>query len=88
MTSSLAKKALSVGNYYLLDINKVLELYQQSGYNVEDDEEEVPNILTVEGEELFFTGDLIKKGQDYYEIVIASNGFSWEDVEHDIEEDE
>jgi hypothetical protein len=88
MATALSKKALGMGSYYLLEINQVLELYQQSGYNVDDEEEEVPNVLTVEGEELFFTGDLVKKGQNYYEIVIAANGFSWEDVESDMDEDE
>jgi hypothetical protein len=37
---------------------------------------------------LFFTGDLVKKGQNYYEIVIAASGFSWDDVESDMDDDE
>ena len=86
--SSLTSKVLSTGSYFLLDLDSVLELYKQAGYNIEDEDEEVPNVLPVDGVECFFTGDLLKRGEKYYEIVIGAKDFSWEEVESDMDDDE
>ena len=85
--SLLEKDAYAVGQYYLVDIDKVLELYRDAGYNVEDDETDVPTSLKVGSESCFFTGDFIRRGDRYYEIVIAASGFEWDEVENE-EEDE
>ena len=86
--SSLTSKVFSTGSYFLLDLDTVLELYKQAGYNIEDEDEEVPNVLPVDGVECFFTGDLLKRGEKYYEIVIGAKDFSWEEVESDMDDDE
>jgi hypothetical protein len=86
--SSLTTKVFSTGSYFLLDLDSVLELYKNAGYNIEDEDEEVPNVLPVDGVECFFTGDLLKRGEKYYEIVIGAKDFSWEEVESDMDDDE
>jgi hypothetical protein len=86
--NSLTGKAFSTGNYFLLDLDSVLELYKNAGYNIDNEEEEVPNVLAVDGVECFFTGDLVRRGDKYYEIVIAASGFTWDEVESDLDEDE
>lgn len=86
--STIAKKAYGTGQYYLLDIDAVLEIYKVAGYDIENEDEEVPNVLNVEGEDCFFTGDLVKRDDKYYEIVIAAAGFKWEEVETDDDEDD
>lgn len=84
----LAKHAKSVGEYYLIDIDEVLALYKQAGYNTDNDDEEVPNTLEIGGEECFFTGDHVLRGDKYFEIVIAAKGFKWDEVVHDDSEDD
>jgi hypothetical protein len=83
--SSLQKQAFATGRYYLIDIDKVLEIYKTAGYNVEDDEADVPTNLQIGSENCFFTGDFIRRGDRYYEIVIVSEGFSWDEVENEDE---
>lgn len=85
--STVAKRAFSTGQYYLLDIDAVLDIYKKAGFDIENEDEEVPNVLAVDGEECFFTGDLVKRNDKYYEIVIAANGFKWEEVETEDDED-
>ena len=82
---SLSKKALITGEYYLVEVDDVLEFYRQAGYEV-DDEEDVPTVLTIDGKECFFTGDHIRRGEKYYELVVVAKDFSWDEVEG--EEDE
>lgn len=79
----LKKNAFATGKYYLLDIDYVLEIYKESGYDIEDDETTVPTHLEVNGESCFFTGDFIRRNEKYYEIVIISEGFSWDEVENE-----
>ena len=88
LPSSLASKVLSTGSYFLIDLDSVLELYKNAGFNVEDEDEEVPNVLTIDGVECFFTGDLLNRGEKYYEIVIAAKDFSWEEVESDLDDED
>jgi hypothetical protein len=88
LPSSLSTKALSTGTYFLLDLDSVLELYKNAGFNIDNEDEEVPNVLGVDGVECFFTGDLVRRGEKYYEIVIAAEGFTWDEVESDIDEDD
>lgn len=78
---TLGKKAFLTGEYYLLDIDSVLECYKKAGYDIDNEDEEVPNVLTIDGSECFFTGDLVKRGETYYEIVIAAKDFTWDEVE-------
>jgi|GEM_PF-627480 len=86
--ASISEKAQSRGEYFLLDLDAVLELYKNAGYNIENEDEEVPNVLAVDGVECFFTGDLVRRGDTYCEIVIAANGFSWDEVESDMDDEE
>ena len=88
LPSSLTEKAFHVGNYMLLDLDSVLDLYKTAGYNIDNEEEEVPNVLPVDGVECFFTGDLVRRGEKYYEIVIAASGFTWDEVESDLDDEE
>lgn len=86
--ASITSKAFSTGTYFLLDLDSVLELYKNAGFNIDNEDEEVPNVLTVDGVECFFTGDLVRRGDKYYEIVIGASGFTWDEVESDMDDDE
>lgn len=79
--SSLEKTALISGNYLLLEEDKVIELYEGAGYNLDDETVEFPDVLTIEGKECYFTGDAIMRGGKYYEIVLILNGFTWEEMD-------
>jgi hypothetical protein len=85
MTSvpSLAKNALTTGEYYLVDIDSVLQAYAAQGFDTADEEAEVPNVLTIDGKECFFTGDLVRRGDVYYEVVVVAKDFTWDEVESD-----
>lgn len=83
--SSIQKEAYGTGRYYLIDIDKVLEIYKSAGYDVEDDDAEVPTNLQIGTENCFFTGDFIRRGERYYEIVIVAEGFTWDEVENEDE---
>lgn len=84
--SKLQSVAYGSGRYYLLDIDQVLEIYKDAGFDVEDDEVDVPTNLLVDGEDCFFTGDFIQRGERYYEIVIVAEGFTWDEVENEEED--
>ena len=86
--AALVEKAFGNGQYYLIDVETVVTVYRDAGYDVDNEDEEVPNVLTVDGQECFFTGDLVKRNNTYYEIVIVANGFSWEEVESDFDDEE
>jgi hypothetical protein len=86
--ASIAERAFGNGQYYLLDVETVVSIYREAGYDVDNEDEEVPNVLTVDGQECFFTGDLVKRNNTYYEIVIAANGFNWDEVESDADFDD
>lgn len=90
MSSSvdLEQEALIVGKYYLLDIDRVLEIYKAAGYDVESDDTDVPTTLDVGGRSCFFTGDFVRRGDRYYEIVIAAQDFAWEEVESESDDDD
>lgn len=73
--------------FILLD--DVLKFYASLGYNIEDEDEEVPNVLPMDGKEHFFTGDLLRLGDTFAEIVlVADAGFNWSDVESDMDDDD
>lgn len=86
LNASLSKKALITGEYYLVEVDEVLEFYKQAGFDVEDEDEDVPTVLTIDGQECFFTGDHIRRGEKYYELVVVAKDFTWDEVEG--EEDE
>jgi hypothetical protein len=86
--AALVEKAFGNGQYYLIDVETVVTLYRDAGYDVDNEDEEVPNVLTIDGQECFFTGDLVKRNHIYYEIVIVANGFSWDEVESDADFDD
>jgi hypothetical protein len=69
-----------------MDIDKVLEIYQSAGYDVDNDDVDVPTNLQVGSENCFFTGDFVRRGERYYEIVIVAEGFSWDEVENEDED--
>jgi hypothetical protein len=79
---TLAQKSMTTGEYYLVDFDTVLDLYRLQGFDVENEDEEVPNILTIDGTECIFTGDHIVRGDKHFEIVIAAKDFKWDEVEH------
>lgn len=85
---TLSEKAYITGEYYLVEIDTILEFYKKAGYDVENEEESVPNVLTIDNQECFFTGDIVKRGEKYFEIVIAAKEFSWAEVEHEEFDDE
>lgn len=84
--SSLQSQALATGKYYLIDIDRVLDIYKDAGFDVEDEDADVPTNLKVGNEDCFFTGDFIRRGERYYEIVIAAEGFTWDEVENEDED--
>jgi len=86
--AALVDKAFGNGQYYLIDVETVVSVYRDAGYDVDNEDEEVPNVLTVDGQECFFTGDLVKRNNTYCEIVIVANGFSWDEVESDADFDD
>ncbi len=88
MNPTLAKDAFVTGEYYLLDIDSVLQCYKKAGYDIDNEDEEVPNVLQIDGQDCFFTGDLIRRGEKYYEIVIAAKDFKWDEVENEDFEEE
>lgn len=77
-SETLSKISPLKGEYYLIERSKVDELYRNAGY--QDDEEDVPNFITIDGKECLFTENFVEKDGKEYEIVMASNGFSWEDI--------
>lgn len=83
LNPSLSSQAYSTGEYYLIDIDNVLSFYKKAGYDIENEDEEVPNILDIDGQQCFFTGDLVRRGDSYYEIVIAAKDFTWDEVENE-----
>lgn len=85
---TLAKKALITGEYYLIEVDEVLEFYKAAGFDVEDEDEDVPTVLTIEGKECFFTGDHIQRGEKYYELVVVAKDFSWDEVEGEDDDEE
>ena len=85
--NKLAKLSLLSGDYYLIDVDQVIELYRDAGFDVDNEDEEVPNTLVIDGLECFFTGDHVLRNKRYYEIVIAAKDFKWDEVLHDEEDD-
>ena len=86
--STLEKNALVSGNYHLIEEDKVVELYEAAGFNLDDESAEFPDVLTIEGKECYFSGDAIMRGGKYYEIVIILNGFTWEELDFVRQEDD
>jgi hypothetical protein len=72
---------------FALPIDDVLAHYKNAGFNVELDDEIVPNVLQIDGAEWFFTGDALMVDGVCHEIVIVAEWFSFEDVEN-LDEDE
>lgn len=92
MTSSsdatLASQSFLTGQYYLIPVDTVIEFYRQAGFDVDNEEEDVPTVLKIDGMECFFTGDHIRRDDKYYEIVVAAKDFSWDEVEGDDSDEE
>lgn len=86
-SETLAKIAPMKGEYYLIERSQIDELYRNAGHK--DDEEEVPNFITIDGKECLFTENFVEKDGKEYEIVMVANGFTWEDIlVYDEEDDE
>jgi hypothetical protein len=77
LTETLVKISPVKGEYYLVERDKIDDLYRHAGHN---DEDEVPNFITIDGKECLFTENFIEKDGKEYEIVMVANGFSWEDI--------
>lgn len=89
MTSTLESLSPIKGEYFLVERAQVEELYRKAGYK--DEDEEVPNFISIDGKECLFTENFVELHGKEYEIVIASAGFNWEDVlvyQDDEEDDE
>ena len=89
LPETLAKLSPIRGEYFLVERNKVDELYKAAGHS--DEEEEIPNFIKIEGKECLFTENFIEKDGKEYEIVMVAEGFSWEDIliyDEDEEDDE
>ncbi|RDB37172.1 hypothetical protein [Spirobacillus cienkowskii] len=78
LSDTLVKMSPIKGEYYLVEREKTEELYRNAGYN--DEEEQIPNFINIDGKECFFTENFIEKDGKEFEIVIVANGFSWEDI--------
>ena len=81
MTASdtLSKIAPIKGEYYLVARDQVDELYAAAGHS-DNEEDDVPNFIKIDGKECLFTENFIEKDGKEYEIVMVANGFSWEDI--------
>ena len=77
LSETLVKMSPVKGEYYLVERDKIDDLYRNAGHN---DEDEVPNFITIDGKECLFTENFIEKDGKEYEIVMVANGFSWEDI--------
>lgn len=86
--STLASHAHITGQYYLIPVDMVIELYRKAGFDVDNEDEDVPTVLKIDDTECFFTGDHIRRGEKYFEIVVAAKDFSWDEVEGDDADDE
>lgn len=87
LPETLSKLSPVRGEYFLVERSKVDELYKAAGHS--DEEEEIPNFITIEGKECLFTENFIEKDGKEYEIVMVAEGFSWEDILiYDDEEDD
>lgn len=78
LPEALAKLSPIRGEYILVERSKVDELYKAAGHV--DEEEEIPNFITIEGRDCLFTENFIEKDGKEYEIVMVAEGFSWEDI--------
>jgi len=74
----IEKNALTHGTYFLLSRDHVDELYAQAGFA--DDDEKVPNFLTIGDKEVLFTENFVERDGKEYEIIIVANDFHWSDV--------
>lgn len=87
LPETLSKLSPIRGEYFLVERNKVDELYKAAGHS--DEEEEIPNFIKIEGKECLFTENFIEKDGKEYEIVMVAEDFSWEDILiYDEEEDD
>jgi hypothetical protein len=77
LSDTLVKMSPVKGEYYLVEREKIDDLYRNAGHA---DEDEVPNFITIDGKECLFTENFIEKDGKEYEIVMVANGFSWEDI--------
>lgn len=77
LSETLVKMSPIKGEYYLVEREKIEDLYRNAGYN---DEDTIPNYLTIDGKECLFTENFLEKDNKEYEIVIVANGFSWDDL--------
>ncbi len=88
LPDTLLKLSPIRGDYILIERSKVDELYKAAGHN--DDENEIPNFIKIDGKECLFTENFIERDGKEYEIVMVAEDFSWEDIliYDDEEEDE
>lgn len=77
LSETLVKMSPVKGEYYLVEREKIDDLYRNAGHG---DEDEVPNFITIDGKECLFTENFVEKDGKEYEIVMVANGFSWEDI--------
>lgn len=75
---TLSKLSSQRGEYILIERDHIDELYRQAGFA--EDEDEVPNFLTIDGQSCLFTENFVEKDGKEYEIVMVASGFSWEDI--------
>ena len=57
LSDTLVKMSPIKGEYYLIEREKTEELYRNAGYN--DEEEQIPNFINIDGKECFFTENFI-----------------------------
>lgn len=75
-------------------LDEVIEAYRAAKFDVDNENAEVPNILTIDGKEHYFTADIIKclnkKGAEAHAefVLVADAGFSWNDVEVDFDDED
>ena len=75
------------GEYFLVERNKVDDLYKAAGFS--EDADEIPNFIKIDGKDCLFTENFIEKDGKEYEIVMVAEGFAWEDILiYDDEEDD
>lgn len=86
LSEKLAKISPVLGEYYLIEREQVEEFYRQAGF--QDNAENVPNYLTIDGNDCLFTENFVEMNGKEFEIVMVSKGFKWDDVLIIDEEDE
>ncbi len=85
--SSASLVSTRKGEYHLIALSEVIEIYRSIGVDITDDASNPPHIVNVSGKECLFTGELLDIDETTHEVVMVANGFSWEDLLDDDEDD-